>query len=162
MVEIDLASLEIRRVIPLAFDPGPDTESGGRGVPNALHAPVVSPDGRQLWAPSKKDNIARGLQLDGLPHTFDTTVRAIVSVVDLSSGAELLDRRLDFNNRDMAVAVRFSPWGDFAFVALQGSNAIDVIDAYTGRFVTSIETWGAHPRAWSSPATAASSLCTAG
>jgi len=49
----------------LAIDPGPDTESSGRGIPNYISALTLSPDGRRAWVPSKKDNTLRGQYRDG-------------------------------------------------------------------------------------------------
>lgn len=146
IVEIDPVALRVVKTIPLAFDPGPDTESSGRGVPNGLQGLAVSPDGRSLWVSSKKDNIARGLLRDGQALTFETTVRAIISRIDLASSSEDLAARHDFNNREGAVAVAFSPHGDYLFVALQGSNAVDVLDAYSGQLVTTLENVGRAPQ----------------
>ena len=146
LVEVDPLTFSRVRTVQLAFDPGPDTESSGRGLPNALHSPAITPDGRSLWIPSKKDNIARGATRDGQTLTFESTVRAITSVIDLSTNSEDLSGRHDYNNREGAVSVRFSPRGDYAFVALQGSNAIDVLDAYSGDLVTSLENVGRAPQ----------------
>jgi len=132
--------------LPLAFDPGPDTENSGRGIPNYLSTAAISPDGLRAWLPSKKDNTARGMFRDGQPLTFESTVRTIVSQVDLQTSQEVLADRIDFNDRDMAFAVTFSPLGDYAFTALQGSNAIDVRDAYNGELVAGIEDTGLAPQ----------------
>ncbi|MCW1885589.1 Ig-like domain-containing protein [Luteolibacter flavescens] len=144
--EIDPATIAVVRTIPLAPDAGPDTEASGRGIPNYLSAAAISPDGHSLWLPSKKDNIARGLARDGQPLTFESTVRTIVSRIDLATNAEIPNGRIDFNDRDMAQATAFSPRGDFAFIALQGSNSVDVIDAYSGDLVSAIETVGRAPQ----------------
>lgn len=146
VVEVDPLSLNIVQTFLLALDPGPDTEDKGRGIPNYLGSPTISPDGRRLWIPSKKDNIVRGLQRDGLALNFESSVRTIVSQVDLLNNAEDLIARRDLNNRDMAVAVCFSPLGDYAFIAAQGSNTIDVIDTYNNSLVTSIENAGHAPQ----------------
>jgi len=146
VVEVNPFSLNIVRTFNLALDPGPDTEDKGRGIPNYLSSPTISPDGRRLWIPSKKDNIVRGLERDGLALDFESTVRTIVSQIDLMSNAEDLGSRRDLNNRDMAVAVCFSHLGDYAFVAAQGSNTIDVFDTYNNSLVTSIENAGHAPQ----------------
>lgn len=146
VIELDAATFEVVRTIVLANDPGPDTESSSRGVPNALQAAAVSPDGRSLWIPSLKQNTSRGLITDGQPHTFESTVRAIASRVDLATGQEDLSRRHDFNNREGPVAVGYSPDGGLMFVALRGSNAIDVLNAYSGELVTSLENVGRGPQ----------------
>jgi len=144
--EIDPATLTVLRSIPLIPDPGPDTEASGRGLPNYLSSIAISPDGADLWIPSKKDNIQRGLSRDGQALTFESTVRTIVSRIDLSSNSEDPATRVDFNDRDMANAVAFSPLGDYAFVALQGSNAVDVLDAYSGELVAALENVGRAPQ----------------
>ena len=94
--EIDAATFSVTRTIELAFDPGPDTESTGRGVPNYLSSVVISPDGKTAWIPSKKDNIARGNYRDGEDLTFETQTRAIVSQIALTTNAEVLSKRIDF------------------------------------------------------------------
>jgi len=146
VVEINAATFSIGRRYDLVLDPGPDTEGEGRGVPNYISAVTISPDGRRAWAPAKKDNTSRGLQRDGLPLTFENTVRTIVAQIDLLNNKEDLASRLDLNNLDMANAVQFSPLGDYAFVATQGSNSIEVLDAYNGSLVTSIENVGRAPQ----------------
>lgn len=130
----------------LAVDPGPDTENSGRGVPNYLSSITVSPDGVRAWVPSKKDNVQRGVYRDGQPLTFESTVRTALSQVELATGQEDLAARVDFNDRDMAFATAFSPLGDYAFTALQGSNAVDVRDAYTGDLVAGVEEVGRAPQ----------------
>ena len=134
------------RTLYLRFDPGPDTEATGRGVPNYLSSLTVSPDGRRLWVPSKKDNIARGLFRSGEPLTFESTVRTISSRIDLITNRERLAERIDFNDRDMAFAVVLSGLGDYAFHALQGSNSVEVRDAYTGDLVGDIPATGLAPQ----------------
>jgi cytochrome c peroxidase len=146
VIEVNPFSFTIARTIQLVVDPGPDTEATGRGVPNYLGSPTISPDGAGLWVPSKKDNTGRGVIRDGLPLTFESAVRTIFSVVDLLSNGENLSARRDLNDRDMAVAVRFSKLGDYAFVATQGSNIVDVFDTYNHALVTSLENVGRAPQ----------------
>ncbi|MEM7536159.1 MAG: Ig-like domain-containing protein [Chloroflexota bacterium] len=152
VVDTGISSGGVRRLdaLSLAVDAGPDTERSGRGVPNALESPAISPDGRRLWIPSKKDNTKRGHFQDGHGLTFESTVRPILSQVDVSGGRssyqEVVGDRYDLNDRSQPVAMGFSPIGDYAFVVLQGSNAIDVIDAYSGRVVTAIENIGHAPQ----------------
>ncbi len=93
VVELDRGSLAVSRRFQLEVDPGPDTEATARGVPNYLRAVVPSPDGAFLWVPSKKDNTLRGGARDGLGLTFETSVRTIVSVVDLIQNQEILAQR---------------------------------------------------------------------
>jgi DNA-binding beta-propeller fold protein YncE len=135
LVELDAGSLEITRRFRLALDPGPDTEASARGVPNYLRAVVPSPDGVLLWVPSKKDNILRGEARDGLALTFETSVRSIVSFIDLAKNQEVLEHRVDLNNRALGLSLAFSQLGDYAFLALLGNNGVEVLDAYNRRTV---------------------------
>lgn len=131
ITEIEAASLSLVRSLELAFDPGPDTELSGRGVPNYISQVRISPDGTRAYVPSKKDNTARGLFRDGLDLDFENTVRTIVSQIDLVNNAEDLSARIDLNDRDMAQAVIFTPVGDVFFVAEQGSNIVQFYDVNT-------------------------------
>jgi DNA-binding beta-propeller fold protein YncE len=136
VVELSGEDLGIVRTFKLALDPGPDTEASSRGVPNYLRQVSVSPDGAYAWVPSKKDNTVRGTAIDGDALTFETSVRTIVSFIDLAEDEEDLSMRFDFNNRTMGLSVAFSPIGDYAFVGLLGNNAVEVLDAYNNRIVS--------------------------
>ena len=127
--EVDTGSFTVSRTLPLAFDPGPDTEASGRGVPNYLSQVRIAPDGRSAWVPSKKDNIARGRARDGLDLTFESRTRTIVSMLDLVGHTERLERRIDFNDRDLAQTTVFTPTGDVVLVAMLGSNVVEIRDA---------------------------------
>ena len=126
---VDADTFRLRETVPLAYDPGPDAEDGGRGLPNYLAQVRISPDGLTAWVPSKKDNIARGRHLDGQDLSFENTTRAIASEIDLSVPAENLSRRIDFDDRSLPQAVAFTPNGDVLAVALQGSNIVEFRDA---------------------------------
>ncbi|MCY3813368.1 MAG: hypothetical protein OXH15_16360 [Gammaproteobacteria bacterium] len=140
VTEVSADSLTVLRRFTLAADPGPDTGLSGRGVPNHLAAITITPDGKRAWIPSKKDNTGRGLTVSGEPLNFENTVRAIVSQVDLVANGEVLSARRDFDNRAMPVAVAFDAEARHAFVALQGSNAVDVLNAVDGSLAASFDT----------------------
>jgi YVTN family beta-propeller protein len=146
VVEVNAGATSVTRRIALATDPGPDTESSGRGVPNFITGIAIQPDGRRAWVPSKKDNTLRGGFRDGQALTFESTVRTIVSQIDLQTNTEELAARIDFNDRDLANQVLFSPIGDYAFVSTQGTNQIEVVDAYTRQVSTGIVDVGRAPR----------------
>ena len=132
VTKVDAATLAKISDIELRVDTtGVDSEDRARGKPNYLTQIVISPDGRTAWVPSKQDNTLRGTHRDGSDLTHETTVRAIASVIDLSGAEELFSRRMDFDDRSGAVAVAFSPLGDYAFVVQQGSNSVAVVDAYS-------------------------------
>jgi DNA-binding beta-propeller fold protein YncE/cytochrome c peroxidase len=128
VVEVDPRTATVRSEALLEPDPGEDTTSSGRGLPNALGAPALSPDGRLALIPATKANIARGLRRDGQPLTPENTVRTILARLDLGTWQEDLAARLDLDNRAMASAVAFSPVGDLAFVACQGNDLVEVVD----------------------------------
>ena len=140
VAEVSADSLTVLRRFTLAADPGPDTAVSGRGVPNHLAAITITPDGKRAWIPSKKDNTGRGLTVSGEPLNFENTVRAIVSQVDLTANGEVLSARRDLDNRAMPVAVAFDAQARYAFVALQGSNAVDVLNAADGSLAASFDT----------------------
>ena len=129
--EVDARTLTLTRTFRAAFDAGPDTEDSGRGVPNYLSQVRIAPDGGSAWIPSKKDNIARGEQRDGAALDFETQTRTILSQIDLRTNTELADRRIDFNDRDLAQSMAFTPMGDAFAVAFVGSNVVEVWDANT-------------------------------
>jgi DNA-binding beta-propeller fold protein YncE len=147
LYDVDAAGFTKRGGLKLGFDPGPDTEASGRGVPNYLVSATISPDGRRAWVPSKKDNTRRGLARDAQRLTFDSTVRTVVSQIDLAQNREDFPARRDLNDGDLAIGATFSALGDYVFVALQGSNRVDFLDAYSRALVTSIENAGRAPQA---------------
>ncbi|MGE3541121.1 MAG: hypothetical protein AB7N91_27265 [Candidatus Tectimicrobiota bacterium] len=138
--EVDTTTLRVVRTLALALDPGPDTEASGRGVPNYLTSIRISPDGLSALVPSKKDNITRGLFRNGQELSFESTVRTIVSQLDLVTNSEDLRGRIDLNDRDMAQWVLFSPLGDIVFVAVQGSNKVQIYDTVTAALLGEMAT----------------------
>jgi len=145
VAELSAETLALARTIPLALDPGPDSEASARGVPNYLRQVAVSPDGAFAWVPSKKDNTLRGEARDGEALTFETSVRTIVSAIDLSTNQEDLGQRYDFNNRSLGLSIAFSSLGDYAFVGLMGNNAVEVLDTYEGSIVSGVFELGQAP-----------------
>ena len=140
VTEVDATTLTVSDSIALAKDLGPDASNAGRGLPNYISAISISPDGTRAWVPAKKDNIDRGVFRDGQPLTFQNTVRAIAAKINLVTGSEEIAERIDIDNSSLPFAVRFSPLGDWAFVALSGNNLIDVRDAYSGSSVAALQT----------------------
>jgi YVTN family beta-propeller protein len=138
-------SFALVNTIVLQLDPGPDSESAGRGVPNYVSSFTISPDGTQAWVTAKKDNVVRGPQRDGLPMNPDNFVRAIVCVIDMSTEGERLEKRIDVDNRALPTAVAFSPVGDLAYVLLQGSNWLGIFDAYRAEDLSGIKDIGKAP-----------------
>jgi DNA-binding beta-propeller fold protein YncE len=146
VVEVDATTLMVSNRFLLAPDTTTnDTDQKGRGLPNFLFSVGLSPDAREAWIPGNKDNIFRGV-VDGLPMTQDNTVRPMVAVLDLLQGGELLEKRIDLDDRNLPSHVEFSPLGDYAFVTLTASNLIEVRDSYTRVVATTLTDAGLAPR----------------
>ena len=107
------------------------SEHTGPGVPNYLGPAVISPDGSSAWIPSKQDNILAGALRGGPGMTFDQTVRAVTSMIDLSTDAEDFSFRIDHDNASVANYAAFGPFGATLFTALEGNREIAVNDVYT-------------------------------
>ena len=147
VTKVDSATLATVAEIELAADTTTvDDEAQARGRPNYLNQIVVSPDGGTAWVPAKKDNVLRGVRRDGLALTHDSTVRAMTGVVDLASAREAVGRRIDFNDREGPHAAAFSPLGDYVFVAMRGSNTVEIVDAYSGSHKGGMRSGGKAPQ----------------
>jgi YVTN family beta-propeller protein len=133
VVIVDAGTMSALATVVLRHGDKPDAEKQGRGIPNYLGPAVISPDGRSAWVPSKQDNIKRGMLRDGQPLNFQNTVRAISSRIDLAAGAEDHAHRIDLDNAGVASAIAFDRLGVYAFVALETSRQVAVIDAHGGR-----------------------------
>jgi DNA-binding beta-propeller fold protein YncE len=145
--EVDAAAFAKVRTFDLAEDLSPDDETGGAGVLNYLQSVVISPTGREAVIPAKKDNIRRGLARNGLPLIFENTVRTVSTRLNLLSNAEDPALRNDIDNASLATAAAFSPLGDLFFIALQGINAVHVLDPYNnGAVLERIADVGLAPR----------------
>ncbi len=130
---IDLNTKTLSETLYLTADLGGETEVSAPGIPNYLAAPVISPDGLSAWVPSKEDNIFMGQQRSGTHLTFEHTVRAIASKVNLQTMTESLSSRLDFDDAGVASAASYAPYGNLLFVTLETSREVVVVDALAGR-----------------------------
>ena len=142
---IDRKSLAVLAQVGAVPSTTPDSGSDGRGSPNYLAAPALSPDLAQAWIPGKKDNLARGPRRDGKPLTFDHAVRSLGLCLDLEQRREDAAQRLDFDNSDFTTAAVFSPLGNLVFFASLGSHSIWVTDAYGDHDRFSIDAGGEAP-----------------
>lgn len=124
-----------------------NTVDGGdrsAGVPNYLSGIAISPDGTRASVVSKQDNTQRGTFYGVADLTHETTVRSVISFLDLEENEEIANTRRDFDNSDRPSAVTYSPLGDTIFVTLQGSNRAVAIDALNLAPVSSREVTGSH------------------
>jgi YVTN family beta-propeller protein len=147
VVVVSTAIAGVERTVTLAHSDVPDSAIGGRGVPNYLGAPAIAPDGRSAWIPSKQDNIRRGVLREapagqvtgGRNLDFQNTVRAISSLVDLTTMREVGAARIDHDNSSVTSAAVFHPTGRFVFAALETSRQVAVIDVASRRELMRIE-----------------------
>lgn len=130
----------------VAFDDqlGSDTESGG--VPTYLEQLLVSPNGVDAVLPSLQANYLDGGFLNGSSLTHETTVRAVISYLNVPSGQESYERRKQFDDRGFATAGVMSSRGDYLYLAMRGSRAVDRIDMLTGGQAGSILDVGYAPQ----------------
>jgi YVTN family beta-propeller protein len=132
IVVVNAPAMSVVSTIVLRHSDKPDFENQGRGVPNYVGAAAISPDGRSAWVPSKQDNVKRGMRRDGQALNFQNTVRAISSRIDVAAGSEDYAARIDHDNAGFASAIAFDRLGVYAFVALETSRQVAVIDVHRG------------------------------
>jgi Cytochrome c peroxidase len=136
-------ALSLTRVIRLESANTFDGGDRGAGVPNYLASIAISPDGTRAAVASKQDNTRRGLLFGVGDLTHETTVRSVVSFIDLAvSNAEIRHTRRDFDNSDSPSALAYTPLGDTLLVALQGNNKVAAIDALSLAPRTASQTQG--------------------
>lgn len=133
---IDLTTFAAAASVQLPIDTtSVDGSLAGRGLPNYLAGVAADPANGIAWVVAKKDNIVRGLRRDAQPLTFETTVRAIVSRIDLNQNQEQTNRRLDLDNASSPSAVALSESGALAFITLQGNNRLIVLNQIGGEII---------------------------
>jgi YVTN family beta-propeller protein len=117
VVKIDAQAMQVATRITLPLDSTTmDGPQAARGLPNYLFSVALTPDGRQAWVPGKKDNFMRGEERDGQVLTHDTMVRPLVSVIDAQASQEILENRIDLDDRSLPVHVDFTPFDNYAWV----------------------------------------------
>ncbi len=137
---VALNTFKLQKTINLAVDKTtPDSGSNGRGLPNYLAGIAMSPNSKEAWVVAKKDNIFRGLQRDGNPLTFETTVRSTLSKINLTTQKEVLNARMDIDDHAQPSSVTLSPRGTHLFMTMQGNNRLIVLDPSNGREITRVD-----------------------
>ncbi len=125
---------EVTRVV-LAIDPQSPSDTEIGGLPTLLGAVAVSPTAREAAVPSMQAGAYEGAFLTGKALAFDTTMRAVLSTLDLAATGEVAaaqGARAQFDGRGLANAAAWSPHGDFVYIVMRGSRAITRRDALTG------------------------------
>jgi cytochrome c peroxidase len=119
-------------VVALAYDDQVASDAGISGIPSFLAQVAVSPTGREAFVPSLMANFAQGQHPSDRALTFETTVRASLSRIDLRAGVEDFPRRFQFDERGLAGAIAFSTRGDFGYVVMPGNRSLVILDLLTG------------------------------
>src|SRR5258705_3709370 len=127
---VDSGAMSLTQTIAFGRSSRPISEISGPGMPNYLNAPVLY--GSRAYVPSKQDNIRSGAYRGNAGMTFDQTVRAVTSVIDLPSGVEQTALRIDHDNAGVATGAAVSGEGRYLFVALETSREVAVYDALQG------------------------------
>jgi len=140
LLVVNPSDLSITDTIVLAHSDRAASEHQGPGIPNYLGAAVISPTGADAWLPSKQDNILGGGLRGGEGITFDQTVRAVTSFIDLAASSEILERRVDHDNSSVAGHAVFDPFGTTLFVSLEGNRQISLVDSGTATEIGRIDT----------------------
>jgi YVTN family beta-propeller protein len=127
---VDTSGMSLSRTIAFGQSTRPPAEITGPGMPNYLNAPVLF--GSRAYVPSKQDDIEAGAYRGNPGMTFDQTVRAVTSVIDLPSGVEQTGQRIDHDNAGVANGSALSGEGRYLFVALETSREVAVYDTQQG------------------------------
>lgn len=120
------------QVVTLAFDSQVASDAGISGIPSYLSQFAVSPTGREAFLPSLMANYTQGAFLSGRALTFETTLRASLSRVDLLTSAEDFPHRFQFDERGFAEAMAFSSRGDLGYIVMPGNRSVVTLDLLTG------------------------------
>ena len=132
-------NLSVSNTITLEHHDQPISEHQGPGVPNYLGPVTISPDGSRGFVASKQDNVLGGQLRGNSVLTFDQTVRAITSQIDLDSQQEILTSRIDHDNASIAGFSTIDPFGVSIFSALEGNRQVSVSDVNTATEITRLE-----------------------
>ncbi len=136
-VRADTLSVEAR--IRLPYNNVEDTDRSARGVPNYLMAPALSPNGRDAFVAAKLDNIYRGSMRDGNSREHNMLVRSMMATLNVTTGEELLDKRIDFDNNSPPTAIVVGPTGNYLFIVHEASRLLEIFDVYSGEIIFSTD-----------------------
>ena len=131
--------------VSLALDTTPDSDTTSGGVPTQLDGLSMSPDGKSLYIPAHQANVRRGAYLTGQPLTFETTVRAVLRVVENGEESDKVAKL--FDEKGHANFALPSVLGDLVYVLHPGTQSVSVLDAYSGVHAGSILEVGHTPTA---------------
>jgi YVTN family beta-propeller protein len=130
MFVVATSGMTLSQTIAFGRSSKPVSATSGPGMPNYLNAPVLF--GSKAYVPSKQDNLDAGGYRGGAGMTFDQTVRAVTSIVDLPSGVEQTALRIDHDNAGVATGAAISGEGRTLVVALETSREVAAYDTQQG------------------------------
>ncbi len=136
---INPTTMALTDTIALSHDDSQVSESRGPGLPNYLNAPVISFNNEFAVVPSKKDNIIAGELRGASGITFDQTVRANTTILDLTNNTEST-LRLDFDNASVATGAAISGDSRYLVVALETSRELVIYDLDGGYELSRLNT----------------------
>ena len=136
---LSTTDLSTANTVVLQHHDQPISEHQGPGLPNYLGPVTISPDGSRGFVASKQDNILGGQLRGNSVLTFDQTVRAITSQIDLDAQQELLSGRVDHDNASVAGFSAIDPFGVSVFTALEGNRQVAVSDVNTATEIARLE-----------------------
>ena len=139
VVVLNPQSMVVENIISMPYNDVEDSDRSSRGIPNYLLAPALSPNGRDAFIPAKLDNIFRGSMRDGNSREHNMLVRSLMAKIDLQSGTELFDDRVDFDNNSPPTAIAVDATGNTLFIVHEGSRVLTVFDVYRGETIFSLD-----------------------
>lgn len=128
LMRVDLDTLEALPPIVLSEDPGPDSSTSGRGIPNVLRTVAIHPAGRSGWVGGIKQNTGRGLYVSGQAMDTRSRMRGVALPFDLRSAEEDVAQRLDTNDADSVSSIAFSPRGRYLYALHHGAGSLSIYD----------------------------------
>jgi cytochrome c peroxidase len=140
----DAASPVLVGDVLLPREVGLDSDMDNDGVLSFVSAIAPAPDGGRIIVAGLKANTVAGTYRSDHPLTSQTTARAALAEILLSStGALGTDSfRHPFDDLDSVSALVFSPMGERLFVAMPGAEAVIVVDAFSFDSAGSIDETG--------------------
>jgi YVTN family beta-propeller protein len=130
MFVVATSSMALSQTVPFGYSSRAPAEVTGPGIANYLNAPVLF--GSKAYVPSKQDNVLGGAYRGHVGMTFDQTVRAVTSVIDLPSRVEQTALRIDHDNAGVATGAAITGEGRTLFVGLETAREVAVYDTQQG------------------------------
>ena len=129
---VDPVAMTLNTTHVLPHDSRSQSESQGPGMPNYLGPAVVDFAGTSAYVPTKKDNVQSGATRGVPGMTFESTVRANLSRIDLGTGLEDPLFRVDLDNSSYATGAAVTGDDRYVLTTLETSRELSVYDTQGG------------------------------